>query len=335
MHFAIWLPDWNSLDSVRRAHSRLEGSALAFFALLVVFDVLAHLSAENKRRETLFEKIALCCFALAVLAEIGAYPYGQRNDKLSGDIISSLSQKAKQALTDSGTALTKAGEATIKAEAAGESAAKTQGKADAAKDASDSALREAHAVAKQADDLRTKYFEAENELEKEKRARDELEKTLAPRFIWFTWNKLTGISSEDQLKPFAGWSVIIRSISDVEARRAALNLKGHFEAAGWNVVGNTIKIEDNLNFFDGVTVDQYAASVEDLTINGPVDGIGREMQSSKATEAVVGFLKSNNWEARHMWAGLAEIKPNEVRVTVGFKPAPYFMADPEKLTPKR
>src|SRR4030081_3114174 len=97
MHFAIWFPDWNSLDSVRRAHSRLEGSALVFFALLVVSDVLAHLSAEDKRRETLFEKIGLCCFALAVLAEIAAYPYGQRNDKLSADMISSLSEEAGEA----------------------------------------------------------------------------------------------------------------------------------------------------------------------------------------------------------------------------------------------
>ena len=63
MYLAIFLPDWNSLDSVRRAHSDLEATALVFFALLVVFDVLAHLSSEDKKRETILEKIALCCFS--------------------------------------------------------------------------------------------------------------------------------------------------------------------------------------------------------------------------------------------------------------------------------
>jgi hypothetical protein len=88
MLFAICLPDWNSLDSVRRAHNDLEGAALVFFGLLVVFDVLAHLSEDkNRNRARLFEKIALCFFAIAVLAEIAAYPYGQRNDKLSEDMI--------------------------------------------------------------------------------------------------------------------------------------------------------------------------------------------------------------------------------------------------------
>src|SRR5437763_16645197 len=90
---AIFLPDWNSLDSVRRAHSDLEAVALAFFALLVVFDVLAHLSSKDKKKETILEKIALCCFAVAVLAEIAAYPYGQRNDALTEQIIGSLDTK--------------------------------------------------------------------------------------------------------------------------------------------------------------------------------------------------------------------------------------------------
>jgi hypothetical protein len=137
MHFATFLPDWNSLESVRHAHSSLEAGALVFFALLVLFDVLAHLSEDkNKDRARLFEKIGLCFFAVAILAEIGAYPYGQRNDKLSADIIGSLSEKAgqaetkaKKALADSETALTKTGEATTKADAAGASADKAMQKA--------------------------------------------------------------------------------------------------------------------------------------------------------------------------------------------------------------
>jgi hypothetical protein len=51
--FAIGLPDWNSLESVRDAHSNLEAGALVFFALLVVFDALAHLSTDKKKKKIL------------------------------------------------------------------------------------------------------------------------------------------------------------------------------------------------------------------------------------------------------------------------------------------
>ena len=134
MHFAACLPDWNSLDSVRRAHSFLAGAALVFFALLVVCEALAHLS-DDKKTERRFDKMGIVFFAIAVLAEIAAYPYGQRNDQLSADIINSLSEKAKEALTDSGTALTnsgaaltESGEAIAKAGAANELAGQAQEK---------------------------------------------------------------------------------------------------------------------------------------------------------------------------------------------------------------
>ena len=99
--FAIGLPDWNSLESVRDAHSNLEAGALVFFALLVVFDALAHLSTD-KKKENILERIGIWFFAIAVLAEIAAYPYGQRNDRLSGQTIVFLSEKAGKALTACG-----------------------------------------------------------------------------------------------------------------------------------------------------------------------------------------------------------------------------------------
>jgi hypothetical protein len=88
-NFAMFIPDWNSLDSVRRAHGDLELAALVFFALLVLFDILAHFS-EGKKREKLLERIGLCFFAIAVAAELAAYGYGQRNDALSDQKIRSL-----------------------------------------------------------------------------------------------------------------------------------------------------------------------------------------------------------------------------------------------------
>lgn len=96
MHFASCFPDWNSLDSVRRAHSDLEAAALIFFALLVVCEALAHLS-DDKKAERRFDKIGIVFFALAVLAEIAAYPYGQRNDTLSDQAMASLQTSARDA----------------------------------------------------------------------------------------------------------------------------------------------------------------------------------------------------------------------------------------------
>lgn len=122
MNFARLIPDWNSLESVRHTHSVLEFGALVFFALLVIFDALAHLS-ESQKRERILEKIGLCFFAIAVLAEIAAYPYGQRNDTLSEALIGSLDAKARQAsadaakaIADSGKAVTDSGTALSQAE---------------------------------------------------------------------------------------------------------------------------------------------------------------------------------------------------------------------------
>jgi hypothetical protein len=128
MLFAMILPDWNSLDSVRRTHSDLECAALVFFALLVLFDVLAHLSDGNKNREKLFERIGLCCFAVAVLAEIAAYPYGQRNDALSAQVIVSLDAKAQDAADAAERAKKAADGAKTKADAVGVEADQTQTK---------------------------------------------------------------------------------------------------------------------------------------------------------------------------------------------------------------
>jgi hypothetical protein len=157
MSFAISLPDWNSLDSVRRAHSDLDLAALVFFALLVLFDVLAHFS-EGKKRERLLEKIGLCFFAVAVLAEIAAYKYGQRNDALSEGVITSLDAKAKQASSDasqaitiSGTALSQAKDALGKTGAAEGAMKGAENEAKNARSAASSAMTLAQGARTEAD----------------------------------------------------------------------------------------------------------------------------------------------------------------------------------------
>jgi hypothetical protein len=111
MSLAI-LPDWNSLDSVRSAHSLLEGGALIFFAALVVCDVLSHVYKDKRESVAkLFERIGLWCFAVAILGEIAAYPYSRRNDFLSDQQnaaqrreIAVLENSTQQLKTDAETA---------------------------------------------------------------------------------------------------------------------------------------------------------------------------------------------------------------------------------------
>lgn len=63
MHYWNLLGDWNVIDSVRSVHSFFEGLAIALFALLVLFDILAHLYEDiNRGRSKALERIGLCCF---------------------------------------------------------------------------------------------------------------------------------------------------------------------------------------------------------------------------------------------------------------------------------
>jgi hypothetical protein len=93
---------------------------------------LAHNSKQEERKH-LFDSIGIWFFAIAILCEIAGYWYGQRNDALSEQVISSLDvkaqnadAKAQSALDKSSTADTKAGEALTKSTAANEMAGKAQ-----------------------------------------------------------------------------------------------------------------------------------------------------------------------------------------------------------------
>jgi hypothetical protein len=255
MYLAICLPDWNSLDSVRRAHSRLEGSALVFFALLVAFDVLAHLSAEDKRREALFEKIGLCCFAVAVLAEIAAYPYGQRNDTLSAQVIGSLDTKSREAFANASGALTKSGAADTKAEAAKDIASKSLDKSNAANDAAGKAREKVRDVGKQADELLKKYVDAENKLLK-------LQFFVVPRTNLLMGGGGTGCNFVPVVEPFKRQAIEIRTdLSHTPDPRDSEELRGFVgtiefllgqvsgwsisEAKGYNGWGITLAVRKN------------------------------------------------------------------------------------------
>ncbi len=123
VHYCTFLWDWNTIESVRKVHNALEGGALAFFALLVLFDVLGHLSEdEHPARAKCFERVGLWCFGIAVLAEIVAFPYSERNDALS--IEQDARQKDKIATLDNSTQALKTTAETARKQAEDEAAAR-------------------------------------------------------------------------------------------------------------------------------------------------------------------------------------------------------------------
>jgi hypothetical protein len=106
------LPGWYSLSSAVEIHAALEGIAVIFFVALVAFDVWAHL---DKGREHILEGIGLVCFAIAILAEVCAYPYSRRSDKLSAEANVIAEGKIAALNKEAGNARKEAGEANERA----------------------------------------------------------------------------------------------------------------------------------------------------------------------------------------------------------------------------
>ena len=239
-HFVRLFPDWNSLDSVRHAHSFLEAVALVFFALLVFFDVLAHFS-EDKKRERLLEKIGLCFFAVAVFAEIGAYPYGQRNDTLSEQIIGSLDAKSREAAGNASTALTKADEADTKAGVANDKSGKAQDTANAANRTSGLAQAKAEAVDKLAVDLDARLAKA---AQAQLVLKQHVEQVASDREVIGNRGDRTGQESEkrerkkrfDEVRKYAGTLAVIQPVSDGEPSKVSAEIGLALNDAGWRVV---------------------------------------------------------------------------------------------------
>ncbi len=222
MATANFLPLWNSLDSVRRVHSDLEFAAIIFFVLLAFFDVLAHRS-KNEKGERTFGGIGLWCFGIAVLCEAVAYPYGQRNDTLSEQIIGSLDQKAKTALSNAQSALEVSTTAETKAEAA-------KGSADAAALASDRANGSADAASRAASTARKEAGTALTQAEEEQNARERIEAAVA-------WRRLEPTQASNivsTLAKFSGEKVtLVYNDGDPEAYSFALDIATALHAAQW------------------------------------------------------------------------------------------------------
>ena len=88
------LPGWDNLEVANGIHNFFEVVGLVGFAVLVAFEVLAHVNGKkNPKREHLFKVLALISFAFAVGSELCALPYGRRADKLAGAELERLKPK--------------------------------------------------------------------------------------------------------------------------------------------------------------------------------------------------------------------------------------------------
>jgi len=73
------LPGLDSLDSVKAVYSHVRSVTWCFWALLVICEIVAHFW---KKRQSLFNVLALCAFALAVGGELLELKYDQRREQL-------------------------------------------------------------------------------------------------------------------------------------------------------------------------------------------------------------------------------------------------------------
>lgn len=232
MDFANSFPFWDSLDSVRRIHSDLEGFALVFFALLVVSETLVHLS-EDKKREKLFDTLGIIFFAVAVLAEISAYPYGKRDDTLSGQVIDSLdakasdaAAKASKAVTDSSDAEKKSGDATDKAGKANTSSSNAVDLARSARTEADSFERDIVSAKTQAADAESYLADA---LQRVAAADAEIAAIKRPRRLSPEQQKEIG----QKLSAFAGQKYAFMVFENAESLQFLKEIDAALQIAKW------------------------------------------------------------------------------------------------------
>ena len=314
MHLAV-LPDWNSLDSVRRAHGDLEAAGLVFFALLVAMEALAH-NSKDEHRKHLFDSIGIWFFAVAIFCEIGGYWYGQRNDELSQQVIVSLdakasdaSQKAAKAVTDSGEAETKSDGAVTKAgiaEKAAGNAVKTvgtiKGEVDSAKTTADLAKGEVDGAKRDADAVSKEVNNARAELRV-------VETFVSARHV-------VDIKPFDRLKPFQKRKVSLLSISgDEEAREFCLALAEKLKVPlFWK---SSPPDTDN--------VIEWPIAGCGAMMGGNAVGVSVSGSDSKFTQVLANVIRDATGVPVNTFTDPSQTSPGDtVRITVGAKTPGFF-----------
>jgi hypothetical protein len=241
-----------------------------------------------------------------------------RQEEQARKIVGSLSEKAGQAETKAQSAFDKSSLAETKADTAGTAAGKAQQKEGD--------------VARQADELNRELLATKTQLATVEAKRAELEKSLvnlaicnAPRVIplWSinTPGNAVTKTAVDALKPHAGWQFVIEYVPlDAEARRAAANVAGALEGAGWKMA----KASQMDGIDDGVEVRAY------FNRKAEPQEWGLHVNSQEAADTLVDFLHSYNWEVKSGWASDTDtdIPPNGIKIRVGLYPAVSYVSPP-------
>ena len=343
-----FLPDWNSLESVRRAHNRFEAFSLVFFALLVVFEALAHL-AEGKPTERTLDKFSIAFFAVAVLAEIAAYPYGQRNDELAQQVIGSLDAEVKEAegnaskaVSDSRAALGQATDALTKAGQAAKALGKAESEAKGAQTASSNALALATGAHKEADSFENDIKSAKQQataaeqhladaLRETAQAQAELDRIKSPRSIVNRERLIT------DLRPFNGTVYVLDVYLDQESTEFVKVVAGALDAAGWVrkqstgfAIGNpTMRIDfgQGLEYVpscigSGIGIDVRTRESLPILQSTPFPSLPKTVQAALALRASIAASISPSDE-RNVVAGVIDPEQGEglpITICVGKKP---------------
>jgi hypothetical protein len=349
MNFAVrFLPDWNSLESVRRAHSHLEAASLVFFALLVVFEALSHL-AQDKPKERTLDKIGIVFFAVAVLAEIVAYPYGQRNDELAQQAIGSLDAKIKEAegsaskaVSDSRAAVGQATDALTKAGKAANALGMAESEAKGAQIASSNALTLATGAHKEADSFENDIKSAKQQataaeqhladaLREAAQAQAELDRIKSPRSI-MNRDKLT-----TDLRPFSGTVYVLNVFLDQESTEFVKVVAGALDAAGWvreqpkamNLGNPTMRIDfgQGMEYVpscigSGIGIDVHTKESLPVLQSTPVTSLPKNLQAALTLRVSIAASISPSDE-QNVGAGVIDREPGEglpITICVGKKP---------------
>src|SRR5258708_4339405 len=316
------LPNWNSLDSVREAHSNLELAGLVFFALLVVAEAVAHNSKQEAKKH-LFDSIGIWFFAIAVLCEIAGYWYGQRNDTLSEQVIVSLDAKSKEASTNASSALTKSSEAETKADAAEATSGKAVTESSSAMTIASGARLEADSfeadiksAKQQATDAEShladalqRAAEAESHLAEARQLAAKAAEGTAELTSRFSDRVLTDeqfVRIFRKLQPFSGQEFIISTYWETrETKNLTERIFALWTTAGWKHT----PLPGGLMLMGGMS--GIAASIDPKSVP----------QTKGAAEALVSALKTEGIEAKvseEEFGG--NPARNKIMITIGTKP---------------
>ena len=234
MHYWHLLFNWSVLESVRKVHSFFEGLAIALFALLVLFDILAHRSEDtDKDRARRLEKIGLWFFGLAILAEIVTHEYSNRNDALSENEIRGLSAVSQQARIDANAAVSNAQTALRESDVAKSEAAKAKNVASEAELVARGARQEADSFEKRIVSATDTAIRAESHLAEALRRAAEataaLERIRSPRSI------INASELVLTLKEFKGTEYTFSSVfGDEESILLLRSIDSTLQLAGWS-----------------------------------------------------------------------------------------------------